>query len=216
MGCIDIALENYKKAVALAPENLEYNAALTTFVTSHKIAEAKNTEGATGAGTAVSKEKEKIGISYEDLIKKGDEAYKKQNFDEAIDSYTKAVVIKPQDKITMLKIANLYKVVGNNTKALNFYDKVLVLEPENADAFFNKGLVYASLKNYDSAIQCFDKVIQLTPNYPYAYYSIGLAYEQKGDVNKALEYYYLYAGLETDEKMQITINQKIKSLEGQE
>ena len=106
-----------------------------------------------------------------------------------------------------------YKLVGNNTKALNFYNKILTLDAKNTDAYFNKGLILASQKNYDECIQCFEKVIELSPDYPYAYYSLGLAYEQKEDIDKALEYYYLYSGIEKDEKMLNVVNQKIKQLE---
>ena len=152
-------------------------------------------------------------LGYDELIKKGDEAYKAQKYNDAIDYYTKAVVFTPQDKVTMLKIANLYKLVGNNAKALSFYNKILTLDAKNTDAYFNKGLILASQKNYDECIQCFEKVIELSPDYPYAYYSLGLAYEQKEDTDKALEYYYLYSGIEKDEKMLNVVNQKIKQLE---
>ena len=106
--------------------------------------------------------------------------------------------------------------MGNYTKAQSFYDKVLTLDSENSDACFNKGLVLAGQKNYDDAIKCFEKVIQLSPDYPYAYYSLGMSYEQKGDITKAVEYYYLYSGIEEDETMQNTIKQKIKKLESQQ
>ena len=197
MGCVDNALKNYEKAASLAPENKEYNVALKDFSDTHKPEQQVNEQA----------------VSYDSLIKSGDEAYKEQKYNEAIDLYTKAVVFIPQDKVTMLKIANIYKLLGNNAKALSFYDKVLTIDSNNVDAYFNKGLVLASQKNYDESIQCFETVIKLSPDYPYAYYSLGLAYEQKEDTDKALEYYYLYSGLEKDEKMLNIVNQKIKQLE---
>ena len=90
---------------------------------------------------------------------------------------------------------------------------MLSVDKDNADAYFNKGLVYASQKDYDSCIKCFEKVIELSPEYPYAYYSLGMAYEQKGINDKALEYYYLYTGLETYESVLNIVNQRIKNLE---
>ena len=215
LGCNEIALTNYEKAVMLAPGNRDYNIALKECRNKAKQGpstinnkplenkEVKNTQTNSSEGP----------LSYEDLIKKADEYYNKQKYEEAIDYYTKAVVFKPADKVTLLKIANLYRLLGNNTKALSFYDKILSLDSNNTDALFNKGLVLANQKNYDECIACFEKVIKLTPEFPYAYYSIGLAYEQKQDKDKALEYYYLYSGIETDEKMLNTVNQKIKQLE---
>lgn len=229
MGCYEPALENYRKAVSLAPSNLEYNTALSMFITNHNMMAAKfnaentqneqvttNTSGAekTENNSKVELTSTEQTMAYENLVKSGDESYKKQQYNEALDYYTKAVIYAPQDKIIMLKIANIYKLTGNNTKALSFYDKLLAMDKNNTDAYFNKGLVLANQKNFDDAIKCFERVIQLTPDYPYAYYSLGMAYEQKGDSSKALEYYYLYLGVEQDENMQNSVKQKIKSLEG--
>ena len=222
MGCDEAALENYRKAVSLAPGNIEYNTTLSMFVTNHKMQEAKENAKNIDETTKIiannlsegkKNEANKV-LSYDDLIKKGDEAYKNQKYTEAIDLYTKAVVYAPNDAITMLKIANIYKLTGNNTKALSFYDKLLALDKENSDAYFNKGLVLANQKNYDDSIKCFERVIQLTPDYPYAYYSLGMAYEKKGDKSKAIEYYYLYTGLEQNETMLNSVKEKIKELEG--
>ena len=192
-GSTNAAVENYKKALSLEPENKTYQSALNRV-----LAVDTKTESA---------------LTREELIDKGDKAYGKQQYNEAIECYTKALVINPEDSATMLKTANIYKLTGNNNMALSFYDKALVCEPENTDAYFNKGLIYASQKNYDECIKCFEKVLELSPDYPYAYYSMGLAYEQKDDIDKALEYYYLYIGLETDQVMIDMVNRKIKQLE---
>ena len=186
----------------------EYNIALRDFRNAHKIqtqTEAKQKPKDTKVNEQA--------LSYDSLIKLGDSSYKQQKYAEAIDYYTKAVVFIPEDKVTLLKIANLYKLIGNNAKAISFYDKILIVDTQNVDAYFNKGLVFANQKKYDDCIKCFEKVIELSPDYPYAYYSLGLAYEQKNDVDNALEYYYLYSGLEKDEKMLNVVNQKIKQLE---
>ena len=113
----------------------------------------------------------------------------------------------------MLKIANIYKLLGDNSKALSYYDKIILVDKNSTDAYFNKGLVYANDKNYDEAVKCFEKVIEISPENPYAYYSLGLTYEMKNMPSKALEYYYLYIGIESDDKMLRIVNQKIKELE---
>jgi tetratricopeptide (TPR) repeat protein len=219
IGCTDIALENYRKAVSLAPGNSEYVSKLNAYTASFQNmqnAEIKPEVQAdqpelniiTPVVTAADEP-----MSYDKLVSKGDEAYKKQDYGTAVDYYTKAVVYKPSDKVIMQKIANIYKQTGKNEKALSFYDKIIALDSENSDAYFNKGLVYAGMKDYDKCISCFEKVIQLSPDYPYAYYSIGMAYEQKGMKDQALQYYYLYSGLETDPGVLSVLEQKIKRLE---
>ena len=220
MGCVDIALESYEKAATLAPGNIEYASELNEYRTANKQTSASDSapkpqvnEPILNIVQPIASESEPSEISFETLISKGDLAYKNQKYDEALDLYTKAVVYKPADKVTMLKIANIYKLKGNNAKALNFYDKIITIDKNSSDAYFNKGLVLANQKNYNDAIKCFEKVIELSPDYPYAYYSLGMAYELKDMPDKAIEYYLLYTGIESDEKMLNLVNQRIKQLE---
>ena len=220
MGCTNIALENYEKAVALAPSNTEYLSALNNY----KAKTINNVSAQEQTISVITPEEEfsiispvasePLAESYDTLIKKGNDAYRQQKYDTAIDYFSKAVIYDPSDKNTMLKIANIYRLKGNNSKAISFYDKVITIDRSNSDAYFNKGLVLANQKNYDDSIKCFEKVIELSPEYPYAYYSLGMAYEQKNMPDKAIEYYTLYTGIESDETMINIVNQKIKTLEG--
>ena len=149
----------------------------------------------------------------EPLTKQGDDAFRKQRYDEALSLYKKAAVINPSDTVTMLKIANIYKLKGDNKKAIDYYDKIILMDKDNTDAYFNKGLVYANDKDYDACIKCFEKVIEISPEYPYAYYSMGMAYELKDMPQKAIEYYHLYSGIESDEKMLDIVKDRIEQLE---
>ena len=237
MGCTDLALSSYEKALELAPENIEYKTALDTFREEYKISlendlqdeveEMKKEEELTlnepvfkiipPLADVEQKTETKPQQNQDEtlafLIKKGDESFKNQKYDEAISFYTKAVVFNPSDKIVMLKLANIYKLQGNNDKAIGFYDKIIALDADCKEAYFNKGLVYANNKNYDEAIKCFEKVVEIAPNYHYAYYSLALTYELKDMPQKAIEYYCLYTGLESDEKMINIVNDKIRQLE---
>ena len=222
MGCTEVALASYEKAVLLSPGNVEFVTELNKYRDEYKdliessvkkeAEELKNNNNEdVNIITPIVVESEQT--TFDILVEKGDNAYKQQKYNEAIDCYTKAVVFNPSDEIVMLKIANIYKILGNNDKALNFYDKILTIDPDNTDAYFNKGLVFANQKKYDDAIKCFEKVVELSPKYPYAYYSLGLTYELKNMPEKALEYYNLYIGVESDVKMLDSVKDKIKSLE---
>ena len=225
MGCTDVALASYEKAVMLAPGNIEYATELNKYREDNKIENVDTVpnisvdEPILNVITPIlgnennSKKLEEEPVTFESLTEKADSAYKNQKYDEALDLYTKAVVFNPSDKITMLKIANIYKLKGNNAKAISFYDKIISIDKDSTDAYFNKGLVFANQKKYDDAIKCFEKVTELTPEYPYAYYSLAMAYELKDLPKKAVEYYLLYLGVEKDEKMVNLVKQRIKELE---
>lgn len=224
LGCTEEALASYEKAAMLSPGNIEYATELNNYRKEHiNLAVGNNVEGGISEEPVIEvlspivseKAKDEVDetLSFESLVQKGDDAYRKQRYDDALDFYTKAVVFNPSDKIVMLKIANIYKLKGNNDKALNFYDKIISLDKDSTDAYFNKGLVFANQKKYDKAIECFEKVTELSPEYPYAYYSLAMAYELKKMPQKAIEYYLLYCGIESDEKMISLVRQRIKELE---
>lgn len=228
LGCVEDALLNYKKAVQLAPGNIEYTNELNDFRDKNKIEEHSPLNSETVEKDSnlenkkedlniitpiVDKQEKKEEVTFESLTQKGDDSYRKQRYEEALDFYTKAVVYNPSDSIIMLKIANIYRLKGDNVKAISYYDKILLIDNSNTDAYFNKGLVFANDKKYDDAIKCFEKVIELSPEYPYAYYSIAMAYELKDMPDKAIEYYLLYTGIESDEKMLDIVNKRIKQLE---
>jgi len=201
LGCTEQALYNYEKAVLLSPGNSEYVNELNTYREENKkqierdekakdnpISEENPSDLNLITPVAIEEVKEEV-IDFDKLIEKGDNSYRKQRYDEALDFYTKAVVFNPSDKIVMLKIANIYKLKGDSARALSYYDKILLVDSNSTDAYFNKGLVFAHEKKYDEAISCFEKVIELSPEYPYAYYSIAMAYELTNKPEKAIEYY---------------------------
>ena len=115
-----------------------------------------------------------------------------------------AAIIKPDDEKTLLKIGNIYNLIGNEEKSIMYYEHSTKANSEFADGWFNLGLAYAKAKRTKDSISCFEKVINLTPDYPYSYYALGMAYETLGDNFK---------GFESDEKMLETIDAKIKQLE---
>ena len=152
-------------------------------------------------------------LTYDDMVQKGNELYKLGRYNEAVDYFTKATIMKPDDYLTMLKVGNIYNLIGDEEKAMLFYEHSVEVNSEYADGWFNLGLMYAKVKRPNDSIKCFEKVIKLTPDYPYSYYALGMAYETIGDRFNAVENYTLYKGFETDEKMLQTIDAKIEQLE---
>jgi len=222
MGLLDTAIAGFEKAVLLAPGNIQYVTELNNYRELIKKDSEQNQE------LLASKDEPKIESpilniipplemektpTFEELVDQGDNAYKEEKFNDALEYYTKAVIINPSDETTMLKIANIYKIKGDSDKAIGFYNKIIALNKDCTDAYFNKGLVLANQKKYDECIKSFEKVIEISPEYPYAYYSLGMAYELKNKPQKAIEYYLLYTGIESDEKMLHLVKQRIKELE---
>lgn len=219
MGLKDLAVENYILALEKEPDNTKYYDAYMAYKSTfpapveEEIAEEADKEVEVLPKQAPVEEAKSAVLTYDDMVQKGNELYKLGRYNEAVDYFTKATIMKPDDYLTMLKVGNIYNLIGDEEKAMLFYEHSVEVNSEYADGWFNLGLMYAKVKRPNDSIKCFEKVIKLTPDYPYSYYALGMAYETIGDKFNAVENYTLYKGFETDEKMLQTIDAKIEQLE---
>ena len=182
--------------------------------------EASNTQTQDGKLTSISDENGDENVvavanvdKSKDLIAKGDEAYKKDNFDSAVENYKAALKINPSDEETLLKLGNIYKMQNDNGKALDFYKKAIFVNPDYADGWFNLGLVYANDNNISKSKECFEKVISLDAEYAYAYYALAIAYEEEDNKAEAVNNYRAFLKYNKDTNMVKVIEDRINSLQ---
>lgn len=145
------------------------------------------------------------------LIAEGDKNYKK-NYDEAIKLYKEALMLRPSDEETLLKIGNLYRNKKDNNSAIDFYKKAIFVKPEYDDGWFNLGLVYAEQKNTEQSKKCFEKVVEINPAYANAYYALGAANESEKNINAAILNYEKFLKYNKDTSYNSTIEAKLKNL----
>lgn len=148
-----------------------------------------------------------------ELIKKGDELYKNDDYDESLKSYKAALKLNAEDEVTLLKIGNIYKIKNDNSKAMDFYKKAIIVNPDYTDGWFNLGLVYANESNIEKSKECFQKVVAIDPEYAYSYYALAIALE--GDDNKeaAIENYKLFLKYNKDINMVKLVEDRINNLQ---
>lgn len=100
------------------------------------------------------------------LIKKGNDAYEKKEFDNAIKIYQQASEKKPADPTASFNLGNaLYK--NNKTEeALRAYDDALTKTyygKDRARAFYNKGVVLQHNKKLPECIDAYKNALKLDP-----------------------------------------------------
>ena len=74
------------------------------------------------------------GQSYESLIEQGLAAAQEKNYDEAINSFRRALRLSPNDirnALIYANIAHIQEAKGENLKAIGSYDMALGIAPEN-------------------------------------------------------------------------------------
>lgn len=120
------------------------------------------------------------------IIAQGDIFSGKENYDKAIELYTKAIELSPENAEAFFSRGDSYAALDDNDKAIADYSKVITIEPKNARVSYRRALLYFKQEKFDRAIRDFSEVIKLDKKYIVAYYRRGRSYEEKGEMDKAL------------------------------
>jgi len=103
-----------------------------------------------------------------------DAAARTQLYQQAVDSYKKALEIKPTSGAYMGQLAEAYAKTGQTDKAVEEYTAAVTADPENASKYYyNEGVLFTNMGKPDEALAAIDKVIQADPNRAEAYYLKG-------------------------------------------
>jgi len=110
-------------------------------------------------------------------------------FEDAIESFSKAILIAPDYLVPYINRGNTYEKIGHDQEAIDDYNQVITMTPNHSIAYYDRGIVYQKLRQYQSALEDFDKAIYYKPDNPKYYYTRGTVYEKLGQYQKALEDY---------------------------
>jgi tetratricopeptide (TPR) repeat protein len=129
-------------------------------------------------------------------VYKGDKALKKEQLQEAIYCYEKAIKLHPTHYRAMYNLANIYVVYEDYYSALKNYEKALSVKPDYEIARIDYAIILGQVYRVDDAIEQYKKVLEFQPKFikiPFlvdnkksyfhnrgvAYYNMGLAYRTK-------------------------------------
>ena len=98
------------------------------------------------------------------LLAEGSEAVNNNQFNIAIDIFTKVIKLDPNWAEAWNKRATVHYLVGQYQKSQNDIEKVLKLETRHFGALAGQGLVNIKLKNYEKAIKSYEKALEIHPN----------------------------------------------------
>lgn len=83
---------------------------------------------------------------------------KEKRYEEAVEAYRKADLIKPDHVWTIRRLATCHRMLGRYDKALEYYQKAEEMQPDNRTLLFFTGSCLAESGRYDKALQYFFKL----------------------------------------------------------
>jgi tetratricopeptide (TPR) repeat protein len=127
----------------------------------------------------------KRGDTFAEWFDMGCQRYQEGDFKGAIEAYTEAIALKPDEIQPYFNRGIVYLDLRMNDKAIDDYNTVIVMNPEYAEAYTNRGWVYLQNSLFECAIRDCNKALALEPHTARAYHTRGLAYKGKGMLEAA-------------------------------
>lgn len=114
---------------------------------------------------------------------------KEKRYQEAIDAYLKADMLKPDYLWTLRHLATCHRQMKNLDAALEYYHRVEAIQPENHNVLFYTGSCLAEQGRYEEALQYFFKLDFLENDCIKAWRGIGWCSFVSGKHEQAMKYY---------------------------
>ncbi|KAJ8408415.1 hypothetical protein AAFF_G00258290 [Aldrovandia affinis] len=99
----------------------------------------------------------------ERLKTEGNEHMKEENFRAAVDFYSSAIDINPQNAVYYCNRAAAYSKLGNYTGAVQDCELAITIDPNYSKAYGRMGLALASLNQHAEAVRYYQKALELDP-----------------------------------------------------
>ncbi|XP_067824540.1 small glutamine-rich tetratricopeptide repeat-containing protein alpha-like isoform X2 [Heptranchias perlo] len=104
-------------------------------------------------------------LSNAELLKtEGNEQMKLENYQNAVDYYTKAIELNPSNAVYFCNRAAAFSKLGNYTGAVEDCEKAIAFDPSYSKAYGRMGLALASLNKYSEAVDYYKKALELDPD----------------------------------------------------
>ena len=166
-GKHDVAIQHYKKAIKLKPNDIS---ALSNLGSSLNVI-GKNNEAFRVLGKAIALDPQDSEILYN----LGNVLSDLGDYEGAIHRYEQVIKLNPSYFQAYLNLGKAFYELSRAAEALENYEKALNLNPNLSEAWSNKGAALSKLMRFDEALLHFDRALSLKPDYAEGWSNKGLA-----------------------------------------
>ncbi|MCC6932874.1 MAG: tetratricopeptide repeat protein [Deltaproteobacteria bacterium] len=110
----------------------------------------------------------------------------KDDYNQAIYHYQKALEINPDDQMAHGNLGAIYAMLKQDEQALAAYKKAIEIDPSYVTTIYNLASLYQRRGQENQAIEEFQKVVQIDSGFFQAYYNLGGIYLRRGDQDEAI------------------------------
>ncbi|MGM3305586.1 tetratricopeptide repeat protein [Anabaena sp. WFMT] len=111
-------------------------------------------------------------------IQKGHKLFNLQRYENAIESYDKAIAIKPYKYEAWYNRGLALAELEKYEEAIASYDKAIAIKPDYHEALYRQGVALRQLHRYTEAIASYDKAIAIKPDDHQAWNNRGIALDE--------------------------------------
>ena len=112
-----------------------------------------------------------------------------KRFDEALASYDRAIVVRPEFVEALINRGNTLQQLQRFDEALASFDRAVAVRPGHAEAHYNRANTLHALKRFDEALASFERALALRPNYVEALINRGVTLHALARFGDALASY---------------------------
>jgi tetratricopeptide (TPR) repeat protein len=173
------ALQSYKKAIELDPENSD---------TWMSQGGASNNLGRYDEALQSYKKAIELDPKKPDIwMSQGDTLYNLRRYDEALQSYKKTIELDPGNPGAWMSQGDTLNSLECYDEALKSYKKTIELDPKNSHTWMSQGMVFKNLGRYNEALRSCKKAIELDPGNSNTWMHQGIVFNESGRYNEALQ-----------------------------
>ena len=118
--------------------------------------------------------------------------------DAAVESYQRAIIIKPDYPEAFYNKGSALQDQGNLNEAIEAFNKAILLKPKYADAHYNKGNALQKQGHLEEAIKAYNCAVSIKPDYADAHTNMGLTFHEQGNLEEAILAYRKALSLKPD------------------